>query len=183
MRMSDSSVILVIVVVVLIIFVVGRCKLNCSNRRGKKEGYTRSVLGQQNISTFARSEVDYMSYPDENPHREADPTVKYHSLEGNPVDLYTDQRKLEGPYRMFAQYENTWGGCWDGCHAPTPSIRNDVHSRYNLRNEGDVSVARQLDFNPPLERTPYQRRTQEAINRVDPVQSALPYGFKDLMGD
>lgn len=170
-----------IALILAALLIVGHCSMAPGRR---KEGYTRSVLGQQNIASFGRTEVDYESLPQANPHYRADPSVKYQPLEHGPVDVWKDERKLSNPgYPMFAQYGNEWRGGWDVLHAPVPTLMNDIHTRFNLRNEGDVSIAKALDAKRPLWRMPDVRQFTNVAAGVNTRQYALPYGFQDFFGD
>lgn len=181
--LSPTAIILIVVLVVLVLFLIGGCTLKCNK---KSEGYKRSELGQRQTCTMGRSPVDYAeSEWQANPHYQARPSNKYQPLEYGPVDLYFDQRKLSSRYPMFSQYRNDYKGCADGCleSGGGQFLTNDTKGRFDLRNIGDVGVARQMDYLRPLSIPPQARHDMNAVSLVDTVQTHLPYGFTSVTGD
>lgn len=180
--LSPTSIVLIVVLLVLLVFLIGGCSLKCGKNA---EGYKRSELGQREVCNMGRSPVDFAMLPQANPHFQSRPTSKYQPLEQGPIDLYADQRKLDTGYPMFSQFRHDYAGCGDGCMESGGGeyLGNDEKTRFDLRNIGDVDIARQLDELRPLDRPPKNRIANNFAPFIDTVQTHLPYGYKSVSGD
>lgn len=141
---NNNTLVLVfaVVLVVVVLFATQKCNLDCGKK--KNEPYQRSELGQSSNTVYGRSNVDYYTEPHDNPHYKGNPEAKFQQLEGNTVDLYREQRKLDwdSDYKLFDQYTTTW----KGSKYPAVVVTPDGTSRNHLAQMGDVDVAKQASY-------------------------------------
>lgn len=134
MQMSNTSILLLALLLVVVLFMVGSCVLDC---RKSSEGYHRSELNDDSI--LQRTEVDYQSAPREDPHYQANPFSKFQPLGQGPIDLDKDHRKLNHQEVLFQEFGNNFR------RGVKPFYPMDSKSRFDLRNNGDVGIARMLN--------------------------------------
>lgn len=136
MKLSNQQ-LAVIAVIVVVLVVVGFIVY-----RKEREEYTMTCL-EGNCSGFNRTQVDYASNPQENPHWKAKPSSTRQPLDQGPVDLEADLRTLNNNDGMsFFQYRNDWTGCGkDGLTA----LDNDEKNRFDLGDNGELGLRRTLD--------------------------------------
>ena len=157
MHNSETICFLIAILVIVLLFVLFKCKLDCSGEEkfttGTKdkpliEGYERSCLGNDCYG-LQRTPVDYVQkHPhgwQRNPHWKANPSSKYQPLEFGPIDLTADATRL-AKGELFKQYGNNWKGCGkqDG------TLVNDSKNRFDLTAVGDNGARQQLNnlYNP-----------------------------------
>lgn len=183
-KLTPTVMLLIAVLILGILFVVFRCKLICN----KREGYTRSCLGNDCFG-LQRTPVDYaFKNPNgwqRNPHYKANPSDKHQPLDYGPIDFYPDLRKLnKNNGVLFQQYRQDWKGCGKN----QVYLTNDSKNRFDLTNIGDQGARVQLDdmysyrFGKKLPQ--YNERTFDEPNPYfDKIYGGRHYLTHDKLGD
>lgn len=151
----------------------------------KKEGYHRSMLGQNSFCNLDRTPNDYMFDRSANPHWQAYPASKYQPLTEGPIDFYADQRKIYNDYPMYSQYGNYYSGCFSGCAAGGrgPFLTDDEKGRGDLLNVGSLGIEHELtDISHDYDVDPRQLHVMNLANQVYLGQPAPPYGYNEIVG-
>ena len=191
MHNSESVCLFLAILVVVILFVVFKCKLDCSGGEEKFtkgtqdkpliEGYNRACLAADCFG-MQRTPVDYaMKYQggwQRNPHWQTLPSVKYQPLDFGPVDLEADSRRLAANNGvLFQQYGNNW----EGMGSQDMSIANDIKNRYDLTAAGNYGARQQLDdlYTPRFGPKGYTH-TERTYNEPNPFYGPLYGGAKYL---
>ena len=158
-QVNLGLVILVAVLIVIVIFIVMKCKLKCGPNQ--RDGYCRFSWGNDTSGTGygKKTSVDFAgpSDPDiamqDDPHYKADPTSKYLPCDQAPVDFYKTLRSLTvnydtdpgslitPPFHEFGQ----WFAGARGCGVAEPWVNNDIKSRWDFKDRGEMQTTRSLN--------------------------------------
>ena len=152
-------VVLVSVLIIIVIFIVMKCKLKCSPTQ--RDDYCRFSWGNDTSGSAygKKTSVDFAgpANPDirmqDDPHYKADPTNKYLPCDQAPVDFYKTLRSLTvnydtdptsqitPPFHEFGQ----WFAGARGCGVGEPWVNNDIKSRWDYKDRGDLPASRSLN--------------------------------------
>jgi len=154
-------VVLVAVLIVIVIFIVFKCKLKCGPNR---ESYCRfswandtagTAYGKKTPVDFAGPSNAHISMQDD-PHYKANPHSKYLPCDQAPVDFYATLRSLTEnyetdpnslltpPFHEFGQ----WFEGERGCGVGKPWVNNEIGSRWDFKDRGDMPTTRSLNNQP-----------------------------------
>ena len=144
MNTNGVTILIVILLIVGVLFLVGRCKLDCTEK-ATREGYVRSCLAGDCFG-LQRTPVDYaLKYPhgwQRNPHYRANPRDEHQPLDYGPIDFHSDLRRLDKFNGVLFQQYGNW---WTGCGKDIVYLTNDSKNRFDLTNVGDYGARQTLD--------------------------------------